>query len=344
MNVLRPVRSGDLDAVFELAALTKAGLTTLPHDRELLSQRIHESERSFEFPPDKPGGELFFFVLEALATGRIIGTCSIVSKVGGFQPFWTYQILSLTNRSKLLGVNKKIQVLQLKADHNGPTEIGTLFLDPAERQGHNGRLLSLSRFVFMARHRHCCEDTVIAEMRGAIDDDGRTVFWEALGKHFFAVDFAKADLMVMKDKSFIQELMPKHPIYIPLLPKEAQLVIGEVHPETRPARRLLEQEGFRFCDEIDIFEAGPVLNARTDEIRTVKACRTLTLAEVRPVTSSRLYILANGRDMKSFRALAGEAEFSAADQAALSEETCRALDLHPGDPLLAAPLRREPKR
>ena len=36
-------------------------------------------------------------------------------------------------------------------------------------------------------------------------------------------------------KGFIADLMPKLPIYVNLLSKEAQAVIGEVHDNTRPA-------------------------------------------------------------------------------------------------------------
>ncbi|PCO16676.1 hypothetical protein CQA18_24940, partial [Enterobacter hormaechei] len=32
---------------------------------------------------------------------------------------------------------------------------------------------------------------------------------------------------------------PKHPLYVDFLAEDAQKVIGEVHPQTLPARRLL---------------------------------------------------------------------------------------------------------
>ena len=57
-------------------------------------------------------------------------------------------------------------MLHLVAEHNGPCEIGSLFLAPVHRGGHNGRVLSLSRFLFMADHEHCFDPVVLAEMRG----------------------------------------------------------------------------------------------------------------------------------------------------------------------------------
>ena len=122
----------------------------------------------------------------------------------------------------------------------------------------------------MAENRKFFEDEVIAEMRGMVKDSGHSAFWEAVGKHFFKVSFPTADSLYMKNKRFIEELLPKHPIMANLLPKEAQEVIGEVHPNTEPAKRILEQEGFTFSGLVGIFDPGPVLTAQGDNIRTIK--------------------------------------------------------------------------
>ncbi|MCA9135161.1 MAG: arginine N-succinyltransferase, partial [Planctomycetales bacterium] len=110
---------------------------------------------------------------------------------------------------------------------------------------------------------------VIAELRGVIDDKGRSPFWDGLGRHFFQVDFPIADILSSSDKQFIAELMPTHPIYVPLLPKAAQAVIGKVHPQTEPARKLLESEGFAFSKMIDIFDGGPCVRCDRKAIRTI---------------------------------------------------------------------------
>ena len=61
------------------------------------------------------------------------------------------------------------------------------------------------------------------------------------------MEFSTADYLTgLGEKSFIAELMPRHPLYMNLLPEEARAAIGEVHADTAPARRLLEQEGFRY--------------------------------------------------------------------------------------------------
>src|SRR3954471_10785177 len=221
MLVLRPVSLKDLDALLELTRSTGYGLTTLPADPQFLRKRILKSQRSFEGMSEQPAGEAFLLVLEEADSGKVIGTSGMVSKVGGFEPFYAFRIETTVHESKQLAVRKEIPVLHLVAEHNGPCEIGSLFLSPASRGGHSGRVLSLSRFLFMADHEQCFDPVVLAEMRGVVDGSGRSAFWDAVGQHFFDIDFGKADYLSVINKRFMAELMPKHPVYITLLPPEA---------------------------------------------------------------------------------------------------------------------------
>jgi arginine N-succinyltransferase len=221
------------------------------------------------------------FVAEDADTHEVVGTSSIVSKVGGFQPFYNYKLEKSVHDSPHLGVHKEVPTLHLVADHNGPAEIGGLFLRPDYRKDQNGRLLSLSRFLFMAQHPHCFDPTVVAELRGVIDDQGQSPFWNALGRHFFDVELPKADYLSSVDKRFIADLMPRHPIYIPLLPEDAQNVIGKVHKNTEPALHLLTDEGFTESGMVDIFDAGPTLKCKMGDIRSV---RLSTISAVKQLT------------------------------------------------------------
>ncbi len=307
MLIVRPIEKEDLNQILELSAQAKAGLTTLPYDEKVLSKRIEQSVYSFEKKVDKPEGETYFFVLEDLENKKIVGTSAIVSKVGGFEPFYTYEIKTIIKESKTLGVKKEIKYLQLLRIHNGPSEIGTLFLLPEYRKNGNGRLLSLSRFLFMSQYGVRFESEVIAEMRGVIDENESSPFWEALAGHFFDVAFKKADLMVMSDKTFIADLIPQHPIYIPLLTQSAQDVIGKVHKNTEPALHLLETEGFRYNQQIDIFEAGPVMTAEVAEIRTIKNSQEKIVSSLtKDSNDSFPYLIANIKSAKDFRVIKGD--------------------------------------
>ncbi len=337
MNVIRPIEISDLDQLAGLAGRTSFGLTSLPRDREMLAERIRDSALSFESEVKKRQGETYLFVMENLETRRVVGTCGVTSKVGGFEPFYSYRVETSLHESIYLNVRKEVRVLHLEKEHSGPSEIGSLFLSPEHRQSGCGRFLSLSRFLFMAEMPDRFETIVIAEMRGVIDAGGRSPFWEAVGRHFFDIDFARADYLSVKDKGFIAELMPHHPIYTVLLPREAQEVIGQVHPDTRPALRLLERESFELTGQVDIFEGGPIVGAPLDKIRTARESVRAAISEIAAVTdSSETLIISNAR--LDFRACMASVD-PVSGGVRIEKKAAGALNLREGDSIRFAPLR-----
>ncbi len=343
MYIIRPITLEDLPALLELTRLTGFGLTTLPNDEKLLKRRIKESLRGFEkmADDDPPIGETYLFVMEHLPSRQICGTCGIVSKVGGFEPFYAYVIQTSIHASEVLHVRKEIRALHLVGQHSGPCEVGSLFLSPQHRAGGNGRLLSLSRFLFMANFPQYFDPMVIAEMRGVVDNSGHSPFWDAIGRHFFDIDFPKADYLSMVNKRFIADLMPKHPIYIPLLPKEAQAVIGEVHEHTRPALKILRDEGFELCDQVDIFEGGPVVRCALKEIRAVRESRCATVQRVseQPVESGQTFVIANCRG--AFRAASGLLSVGETGELTLGADVAGALGVSAGEQVRYAQMRHK---
>jgi arginine N-succinyltransferase len=285
--LVRPAALGDLPDLLNLAALAGAGLTTLPKDHQLLHKRITKSIQSFsrllasspDAAPDSPGGESYLLVLQDSA-GKVVGTSGVVAKVGGFEPFYSYVIESTRFESRTIGVAHDVPILRLHEQHDGPCEIGSLFLHPDYRHSHNGRFLQLVRFLFIAEFAHAFESQVVSEIRGVSDEQGRSPFWDALGRHFFGIDFRTADVLSVSNKKFIADLMPDHPIYIPLLPKDAQAVIGQPHPHSLPAVKNLTAEGFTYQNAVDIFDAGPVYACPRDNIRSIRRSRRAPVAEV----------------------------------------------------------------
>jgi arginine N-succinyltransferase len=330
--VLRPITLDDLDAVEALTALTGYGLTTLPRDAKLLRRRIRESVRGFEHlvDEDPPKGETYLFVLEDVDEKKVVGTCGVVSKVGGFEPFYAYRMETEVFESKQLNVRKEVCTLHLVEEHDGPCEIGSLFLSPDYRKDGNGRLLSLSRFLFMADHAEYFDPMVIAEMRGVVDDEGHSPFWEAVGRHFFDIDFPSADYLSMVNKRFIADLMPRLPIYVTLLPKAAQAVVGRVHEQTEPALRILEAEGFRKNDQVDIFEAGPVVRCPLRQIRSIAHSNRAIIDQVTAdEPESDMMIISNGRH--AFRACKGTVASTATGGVRIGASVAAALQVSQGD-------------
>ena len=270
MLVVRAIEPKDLDGLLDLATRVGGGMTTLKADRGMLGKRVDVACASFaeSIPPEARD---YLFVMEDLSNGALAGVCAIKSAVGLEEPFYNYRIGTLVHSSKELGVLSRMETLYLSNDLTGCSELCSLFLHPDYRSGHNGRLLSKSRFLFIAQFPNLFSEKLIAEMRGYLRDDGSSPFWDSLGQHFFKMEFERADdLTSLGKKSFIAELMPRHPLYIDYLPQEAQDAVGLVHTATAPARRLLEQEGMYYEGYVDIFDAGPVLQARVRELRAVR--------------------------------------------------------------------------
>ena len=176
-------------------------------------------------------------------------------------------------------------------------------------------------------------ETIIAEMRGVSDEQGRSPFWEWLDEHFFSMDFPTADhLTGIGNKVFIAELMPKYPIYVNLLSKDAQKVIGKVHEKTKPALHLLEQEGFVNRGYIDIFDAGPTVEANLCNIRTAQQSQRLPVTiEDDAANEGSLFFIIN-TSVEDFRAVATTMSVCKKTQhAIISNETAAALNIQNGD-------------
>lgn len=270
MWIVRAVRVSDLDALESLVALATQGLTSLQLDRQQLLDRVEQSVFAFSRRGMMPRGEPFVLVMEDTTSGEIVGTATVYAKTGGYQPFYVFRRLVSLHHSQQLGVDHRRERLELHRTHDGPTEIGSLFLRRSCRGGGRGRWLSMARFALIAAMRHRFADRVIAEMRGVALDDGTVPFWEAVTSRFIPVDFAVADTASTSSKQFIEEMMPEHPIYLDLLPPPVREGIGKVHQETEPAFAILKQQGFTETDQVDIFDSGPVLECDTDQIQAVR--------------------------------------------------------------------------
>ncbi len=280
MWVVRAVELDDLDSLLALIRTATKGLTSLQLDRTRLLDRIEQSVFAFSRSSPSPWGEPYVLVMADTETGEVVGTATVFAKTGGYQPFYTYQVVTTDHHSELLGVHQRRTRLELLRIHDGPTEIGSLFLLREHRGAGRGRWLSLARFALIAMRPTRFADRVIAEMRGYAEDDGTVPFWESVAARFIPVDFAVADTMSTVNKQFIEELMPHEPIYLNLLPPHVRKHLGQVHAETVPALRMLEGEGFRNVDQVDIFDGGPVVSCETTEIDAVRRCQWMTVAEI----------------------------------------------------------------
>lgn len=272
---IRPATMADLQPMYEMAKLTGGGFTNLPPDKPALIAKLERTTAAFADPESSEEDRLFVLMLENVATGDIRGTCQIFTQVGVRWPFYSYRLGTISTRSEELNRTFKAETLNLVSDLEGASEVGGLFLHPHERAGGLGLLLARSRYLFIRAHRHIFADRILAELRGVIDDAGGSPFWDGVAGKFFGMNFQEADQFnALHGNQFIADLMPKHPVYTAMLTEAARSVIGMPHPTGRAAMRMLENEGFAYENYIDIFDGGPTMTARTDQVKSIRDART----------------------------------------------------------------------
>ncbi len=332
MLVIRPIAMSDYKALHKCAIESGHGFTSLPVNEELLTHRIKHSEYSFSKPDvTSPSDEGYLMVGVDSETGEIAGTTGIEAAVGWDMPCYSYHISTIVHSSPKLNVNNVVKLLTFGNNYTGCTEICSLFLRPEYRQGLNGRLMSKCRFLMLAEHPQRFSQTIFAEMRGVSDDNGNSPFWQWLQEHFFSIDFTMADYLTgIGKKGFIADLMPKLPIYINLLSKEAQEVIGKVHEKTRPALKLLEKEGFTCRNYVDIFDAGPTVECDVPNIASVRNSIRVTV-KVAEHSSSQSFLMCN-TSFEHFRATAAKAALNREDNSVIiTPIVAKALQVDSGD-------------
>jgi arginine N-succinyltransferase len=302
MQIIRPIRFDDFSALQQISIESGHGFTSLPQCDDQLSAKIKSVEDTVNNAQPLNHNGSYLFVLEDTDSKEIWGTTGIEAAVGITSPLYHYRLSKIKQRSKSLGVNRTVSTLNLCNDYHGTTEICTLFLRQAYRKGTAGRLLSKIRFLFMAQHPERFSPKIIAEMRGVSDEQGNSPFWHWLQEHFFDIEFSEAvHLVGIGDKQFIAELMPKYPIYVSLLSQAAQSVIGTAHNNTVPALRLLQQEGFTHKGYVDLFDAGPTVEAQLSEISSVNNS-VLAKVNIAQISDSADNIMLCNTKISDFRA------------------------------------------
>lgn len=328
--ILRPIKLKDLDQLKALSDRMNTPIASLPNDRMLLKKRIELSVRSFKKTVSRPGGEYYLFVLEDTVTGEIIGASAINARVGGQGFFFVYEIQQEVFSYPPLRISKTVDVLHFKRIHKGPSELCSLYLSREFRKRGLGTLLSFGRYFFMNAFSKRFAGELVANLQGVRDEEGHSPFWEGIGDVFFGESLATADTMKsLGHKNFIRALMPRHPIYVSLLSKKAQVAIGEVGIDAQPALHLLEKEGFRKNEWVDIFDAGPYVFAKKEEIRIFQNMRSGKVSRIIEMMSGESgYLIAN--NVLDFRVCIGDILLSSDGTVHIDTNAAQALNVQLG--------------
>lgn len=328
MHIIRPITKKDTERFVEIAFHAGIGMTSMPKNRPVLMKRVDDAVEAFSKNVNQPGMENYLFVMEDLATGNIGGTCGITAK-NGPNPLFFYRLETIQTTNNIAPAPQSLRIMRPVHYYDYPSEIGSLYLLPDFRHSGLGRLLSLSRFLFMAAYPYRFDKMVFAEMRGYIDKNNTSPFWEGIGRHFLDMDFEA--IMHMRDEEFLNvaSALPIYPIYIDLLSKEAQESLGKIHFNTQAALNMLIQEGFQLSEEIDVFDGGPKIEAEISEIRTVRESAVDRVAEITTldIHSPRHIVSNNTLNFRACYSPLGEGKDGLIIPAAVAE----ALQLQVGD-------------
>ena len=301
--VIRGATPDDAPQMLELAR--HLDTVNLPHDAEAVAEILDLSLRSFSGALKDPRRREFVFVLEDLEAQRIIGTSKILAQLGRRDaPYIFLDVIVEEKYSQTLDRHFVHTVLRLGHSYEGPTEIGGLIVLPAFRlvPERVGMMISYVRFLFMAMHRGLFRNEVVAELLPPLLPDGTSHLWEALGRKFTDMSYSEADRLSKRNKEFIKSLFPTGDVYVSLLPRDAQEVIGKVGRETRGVEKMLRRIGFQYCNRIDPFDGGPHFRAATDEIALVRRTRRGPARPVAGVDGPRALVATDLREAPFFRA------------------------------------------
>ncbi|QDQ25124.1 arginine N-succinyltransferase [Chitinimonas arctica] len=335
MFVLRSSRMSDLPGVELLARESPVGVTSLPESRDTLAGKIQSSIDSLAADIGFHGEESYFFVQEDTDSGELVGVSAIVASAGFNEPFYSYRNETFIHASPGLGIHNKIHALSLCHDLTGNTLLASFHVRPALRFSRWSDLQSRARLLFIAQWPERFADSVVSEMMGVTRPDGSSPFWDSVGRRFFGIDYQDVEYHCgVNGRKFIAELMPHHPLYVPLLADDAQAAMGQVNPDSEVPYEVLTREGFEAENYIDIFDGGPTLHCATRAIRSVAQSRLVQVAAGEGGQGD--WLLATTR-RDDFRATVVTAAADG-ERITLSREVLDRLGLSVGDLVRIAPL------
>lgn len=328
MFIVRAIQKKDLNDFIKLAFKAKIGITSLPKNASRLSRLLDIAVASFEKNASSPGKEIYLFVLEDVKTNTICGVSGIYATTGDDHPLNYFQIRSLPLEKKFPETPDTIDVLEPIVYSSGSTEICSLFLDPDLRKEGLGKLLSFSRFLFMANFPEKFTKMVYALMRSYIDLEDENPFWNHVGRKFLDISFKTLIQRKDEGQDIFPPLLAKFSLLVPMLHSDARKAIGNVYQNTLPALYMLKEQGFVSTGEIDAIDGGPKIEVDREQIKAIRESRLAKIAAIKDLSSSRTYLISNSTS--TFRCCLGSLEIDS-EGLILSKEAAQLLNVQTGD-------------
>jgi arginine N-succinyltransferase len=256
---------------------------------------IELSIASFAAHVDIPSEEGYLLVLES-PDKQIVGTAAMFAAAGSNGTYFSFRNDVIQQVSRDLNISHSVHALTLCSELTGYSQLSSFYVGEREHGTPEAALLSRARLMFAVLAPHRFSDRFFVPLAGVTDSEGGSPFWDALGRKFFKMDFLDAERVIggARNRTLIVELMPHYPVYVPLLPGDAQAAMGQIHPSGELAFNLLTAEGFEADDYIDIFDGGPILQAHKNSLRTFTGAlqrRVATRSKRRTAAASRSCVM-----------------------------------------------------
>ncbi len=259
--VLRPVRSGDADALWNLlapAADELIGLSSLPGGPEGASRACDQSETTLaalaagSFRIEEGGLRRLLFVVAETGPGPgpgdILGITGVTFKHR--YPNLAVEVATSADGHGLVMASSSVPWTR--------TELDSTFLGAAARGRGLGAVVSRGRFPFLHLVGSQIPPTVASHLRGRFDRDGSAPFWRCFGAHLAPwPTSAEAEAALAREPELLDTLAGhRRPLTAEVLES-----LGPVNAASLPAFHLLRLEGLDPNGMYDPIDGGPTLVA-----------------------------------------------------------------------------------
>lgn len=337
MFVVRPVELADVDALENLAAVATPGVHTLPRTRETIGAFVERSIASFGAQVDIRSEESYLFVLENTSSGAVVGTAAVHASAGSNGTYFAFRNDVIQQVSRDLNISHSVHALTLCSELTACSQLAGFHLRDREHAGIEAALLSRARLLYAVLAPRRFGDRFFVPLAGVTDAAGESPFWNALGRKFFKMDFLDAERVIggSRNRTIIVELMPHYPVYVPLLPGDAQAAMGQIHPSGQLAFDLLTAEGFEADEYVDIFDGGPILAAHKMGLRSFCGSQQRRVETATGAGADNLVTYAVATNAERFRAITVACPpCDVSDAVLLSPAAQQALGVAPGDSVI----------
>ena len=265
MILFRPVKLSDTEQLETLAKLSGPLVSSLPEDRLYLSNKVECSQSSFMQNVMSPGDESYLFVLEDSESGQLLGSGGINALAGNKAPFYSFRHDIKIHSSNKLNVHNRVHALTLNHDLSDHSQLCSFYISCDLIDSDYPALITLSRLIYMHLSAERFAKQWMAVLPGIFDKQGQAPFWEHVGRKFFGINYDQVKhYHGTREKTFIAEMMPYHPLYVALMDEQAQQAIGLVHQSAQQQFSLLKDQGFESNKYVSIFDAGSIAIGAND--------------------------------------------------------------------------------